>query len=330
MKIRNSTLADLDAIQTIYAHAREKMKKNGNPHQWANASPKYEDVLYDIIHLNSYIIEEKDHICGVFSLLFGVDPTYLKIEGQWLNNHPYATIHRIASDNTQKGILKTAIDYAFRFVSDVRIDTHKDNKIMRKALQQYGFTYCGIIYLKNKEPRLAYHKCNAIETERLYLRKVVKSDVDAVYNNWAKHEIVTRYMTWLPHYDITTTKQIMKMWLEDYKNDECSRFVIVTKKGDEVIGMIDVVGVENGCPEIGYVLSPYYWNRGYMTEAAKAMIDYLFSIGFNKIQIEAHIDNIASNKVIQKLGFKFIKTYERPCSIIKPEIVKINHYELEK
>ena len=330
MKIRNTTLQDLETVTKIYAYAQDEMIKNGNPHQWEHTYPKYEDVLYDVLHNNSYVIEKEGHICGVFSLLFGVDPTYLKIEGQWLNDHPYATIHRLASDGTQKGILKTALDYAFRFISDMRIDTYKDNHIMRNALKKYGFTYCGIIYLKNMLPRMAFHKCLAIETERLYLRKVVKTDVDAIYNNWAKHEIVTRYMTWLPHYDITTTKNIMKIWIEDYKRGDCDRFVIVLKSTDEPIGMIDVVDIEDGVPEVGYVLSPYYWNNGYMTEAGKAFINYLFEKGNKKISIRAQVDNIGSNRVIQKLGFNFIKTVEEPCSVLKPQIVKINCYELQK
>ena len=44
--------------------------------------------------------------------------------------------------------------------SAIRIDTHRDNKIMQHNLLKYGFTYCGIIYLANGDERLAYQKHN--------------------------------------------------------------------------------------------------------------------------------------------------------------------------
>ena len=76
----------------------------------------------------------------------------------------------------------------------------------------------------------------------------------------------------------------------------------------EVIGGIDVVDIiefRSTC-EIGYVLSKKYWNKGYMTEALKAVIDYLFNkVGFNRIQLRHLIDNVASGKVMIKSGLKY-------------------------
>lgn len=330
MIIRHTSFDDVDQLMAIYAHAREEMKKNNNPHQWKNSSPKYEDVMNDILHRNSYVIIENDHICGVFALVFGADPTYSKIEGQWLNNNPYATIHRIASDNTKKGILHIVLDFAFKLISEVRIDTHKDNSIMRHLLEKEGFSYCGIIYLPNGEPRLAYHKSEAIYSERLMLRKVVKADDNSIYNGWAKYEIVTKYMTWLPHSDIEITRNVMKMWFEDYLKNQTVRFGICLRDGT-LIGMIDIVDFVNGKnPEIGYVLSPVHWGKGYMTEACKTMVKYLFGLGYDKIIIGAHVDNKASNRVIEKVGFKFTHQETRPMSLIKPEIVTVNYYEITK
>ena len=79
-----------------------------------------------------------------------------------MNNKPYGTIHRIASVPNVHGILSTAIEYCFKKVKDLRIDTHKENVIMRNGLKKLGFTYCGIIYLENGDPRLAFQKTIAI------------------------------------------------------------------------------------------------------------------------------------------------------------------------
>lgn len=158
MEIRKATLNDLDELMRVYAHARSEMIKNDNPHQWKDSEPQLDKLVSRINDGVHYIIENNGHICGGFSLIPGKDPTYSYIEGSWLNELPYLTIHTIASDNTTKGILKAVLDYGFSLNNTIRIDTHKDNKIMIHLLEKYGFTYCGIIYLENGEPRRAYMK----------------------------------------------------------------------------------------------------------------------------------------------------------------------------
>ena len=307
------------------------MAENNNPHQWEDGYPQTNILIDDIKNGNSYVIEENGRVFGVFSLIFGKDPTYTTIDGSWLNNYPYATIHRIASDGTHKHIFKTAIDYAFKFISDLRIDTHEDNIIMHHLLNEYGFTKCGVIHLSFGDPRIAYHKSNAILTDRLVLRKLAYGDEEDIFNNYASDEEVPKYMTWLPHSDISVTKHLVNMWVSDYIDDRCSRFVLVDKDINQVIGMIDIVHFyEGNAVEIGYVLSRKYWNRGLMTEACQTFINYLFNKGIKKIFIQAHVDNIGSNRVIEKCGFRFTHQEVAPMSLMKPEMVTLNCYELVK
>ena len=87
----------------------------------------------------------------------GNDPTYDKIyDGAWKNDNPYATIHRIASSREVRGIFRAAMDFALQNYSTIRIDTHRDNKVMRNAIEKVGFEYCGIIHCRNEDERLAY------------------------------------------------------------------------------------------------------------------------------------------------------------------------------
>lgn len=92
----------------------------------------------------------------MFALILGEDVTYKYIEGKWLNNFPYGTIHRIASKQKVKGILRAAVSYGSRYTNNIRIDTHKDNKVMQHLLEKLQFRKCGIIYLLNGDPRIAY------------------------------------------------------------------------------------------------------------------------------------------------------------------------------
>ncbi len=176
-----------------------------------------------------------------------------------------------------------------------------------------------------------YLKTKCIETERLLLRKLRAEDAEPIFKNWASDPEVTKYLTWNPHENIEATKQIVYRWLEEEKDPNTFRFVITLKDIGEPIGLIDVVGYIDGSPEIGYCLSRKYWNQGYMTEAFKAFIKYLSNVGFSKVLIEAAVENIGSNRVIEKCGFTF--THQERLehqSTFKPEPVTVNWYELVK
>lgn len=161
MNIRKPDMSELNTILRIYAYAREQMKKNGNPTQWGNDKPDPETIVQDIENGYNYIIEDAGKICGVFAFLFGEDPTYQIIEGKWLNNEPYGTIHRVASDGSVTGILKECLQFCEKQIENIRIDTHADNKIMQHLLEKNGYSTCGIIYAEDGTPRIAYQKCTA-------------------------------------------------------------------------------------------------------------------------------------------------------------------------
>ena len=77
-------------------------------------------------------------------------------EGNWLDDKPYHVVHRLASTAASHGVFNDVMDYCLDIAGTLRIDTHRDNVIMRHVIDRYGFTYCGIIYLLNGDERLAY------------------------------------------------------------------------------------------------------------------------------------------------------------------------------
>ena len=56
------------------------------------------------------------------------------------------------------GVMDAVLNFCYRHCDNIRIDTHRDNSIMRHCLQKAGFAYCGIIYLANGDERLAFHR----------------------------------------------------------------------------------------------------------------------------------------------------------------------------
>lgn len=170
-----------------------------------------------------------------------------------------------------------------------------------------------------------------LETQRLRLRYITEEDTQQIFSCWASDPEVAKYVTWKAHRTIDDTREIMHYWLDEYKKPDRYRYGIELKTGGTLIGMIDVVGFHNGAPVVGYCMGRAYWGNGYMTEALGAVVKELFENSFDTIVIEAVADNIASNKVILKNGFKLVAEREDALSPQKPdEKVKINSYRLYK
>lgn len=157
--IRPATLADWSRILEIYEDARQFMRSSGNPNQWGNSHPAEHILLDDIAGNQLYVCVEADAILGVFAYIPGIDPTYLEIfDGGWLNGEPYGVIHRMAVASRHSGVASFCFQWALEQCPNLRIDTHHDNIPMQSLLKKNGFAYCGIIYLLNGNPRMAFHK----------------------------------------------------------------------------------------------------------------------------------------------------------------------------
>lgn len=156
MLIRPSRAADLPALLQLYQSARAFMSEAGNPNQWGNTNPTEEMVRDDIAGGVSYVLEDLGLILAVFALLPGPDPTYRYIEGSWPNEKPYGVIHRMACALHGKGLGSVCLDWCKRQFDCLRIDTHQDNRPMQTLIGKNGFQRCGIIYLANGDPRIAY------------------------------------------------------------------------------------------------------------------------------------------------------------------------------
>ncbi len=159
MIIRPARQEDLIEIDKIYKSAKQFMRDTGNKNQWSDDYPSARDADEGILNGTSYVCEDCGEVVATFA--FGTDgePTYDKIyEGEWKNEEPYAYIHRIAVKEQGRGIVGFCFNECFARFPNLKIDTHRDNIPMQRALLRAGFEYCGIIYLQNGEERLAYQK----------------------------------------------------------------------------------------------------------------------------------------------------------------------------
>jgi hypothetical protein len=147
-------------IMTVMNAAKKIMRQSGNLHQWGEGYPSEVVITADIERNGGFVIEDDGKVVGYFAFLPSPEPTYAKIyEGDWLDDErPYHVVHRIASYPDVHGIFSCIMDYCFSHDPNIRIDTHRDNRIMKHNIMKHGFTYCGIIYLTSGDERLAYQK----------------------------------------------------------------------------------------------------------------------------------------------------------------------------
>ena len=161
-KIRKARPTDMASIMQVMEAAKEIMRSSGNMHQWTDGYPSEAVILSDMEKGGGFVVEENSQIAAYFALLSAPEPTYAKIyDGEWLDNgQSYHVVHRIASHPDAHGIFSSIMDFCSTIDSNIRIDTHRDNRIMQHVIKKYGFTYCGIIYLASGDERLAYQLIN--------------------------------------------------------------------------------------------------------------------------------------------------------------------------
>lgn len=157
MEIRKGRLDEIEDIMHVFKVARAYMVSHGNATQWEGGYPGEDAIKTDIVNGSNYVIVERGTIIGTFAFIIGEESTYQVIKnGQWHNDRPYGTIHRLASNGTTRGIAKACFEFCFQLMDYIRIDTHKDNRSMQAAIEKYGFQVCGNIYVRNGSERIAY------------------------------------------------------------------------------------------------------------------------------------------------------------------------------
>ena len=154
---------------------------------------------------------------------------------------------------------------------------------------------------------------NIIETERLILRPLTFADAEIAYYGWTGDQDVAKYVSWLPHHSIDETM----LWLKDieWKQDEAGNIApndnyiwgFVLKENGSLFGSGGLIWEEDlQLFQVGYNIMKTYWNHGYTTEAMKAILGFAAAnLGIKKVSGGHAKENLASAKVIEKLGFVY-------------------------
>lgn len=139
-----------------------------------------------------------------------------------------------------------------------------------------------------------------IETTRLFLNEIKHTDVPIIVN-YASNKKVSDFTQNIPY---PYAEEDAKIWIiaaqEGFEKGTQFTFAIRLKPGNQFIGGIGLKkDRKHHRAELGYWIAEKFWNHGYATEAARALVKYGFqNINLNKITASHFAENFASGKVL--------------------------------
>lgn len=147
----------------------------------------------------------------------------------------------------------------------------------------------------------------SLETPRLLLRKMRLDDAAEMFE-YASDPQVSQYTTWTTHQTLEDSKKFLHSVVARYETEDALDWGIVCKVNQKFIGSCGIIiqSEVDRRAEIGYALSRAYWGQGYITEAAQALLKFGFiSLNLNRIEALCKVENLASARVMEKIGMTF-------------------------
>jgi len=155
-----------------------------------------------------------------------------------------------------------------------------------------------------------------VETKRLIMREISEQDSLDYFKLDSDPEVHT-YLGSKPIKTIVEAEKIISYIQKQYIENGIGRWAVIEKESGDFIGwsgfklMTSIVNNRTQYYDLGYRFIKQYWGKGYATETAVASLDYGFTqLNQKEICAMADINNIASNRILQKIGMKKINRFD--------------------
>ncbi len=158
--------------------------------------------------------------------------------------------------------------------------------------------------------RRSFRDIPVLETDRLLMRKILPKDEEDMHE-YAKDPATSAYLLWEPHTSRRFTRAHILYLQNQYRRAAFFDWALILKESGKMIGTCGFTEIyeKEKRAEVGYVLSPLYHRRALAPEALKKVMEYgFFSLGLEQLDARFMEDNIASQKVLIKLGFSHDET----------------------
>ncbi len=168
-----------------------------------------------------------------------------------------------------------------------------------------------------------------VETERLIFREILPTDIDGLWELDSDPD-VHRYLGNEPVTNKEQLVNVVDFIRQQYIDNGIGRWAIIDKKTNEFIGwtglkfVTDKTNNHKDYYDLGSRLIKKYWRQGIGTEAALTSLEYAFDkLKANEVYAMVDCENIGSNKILRKVGLKFIETFYH-------DGIKHNWYKIER
>lgn len=154
-----------------------------------------------------------------------------------------------------------------------------------------------------------------IETQRLIIRDLEKQDAEGIFDLDSDpdvHEFLGKH----PIKTMEQASKVIEFIRKQYIDNGIGRWAVIDKETNDFIGWTGLkyeteVRKEFNYYDLGYRFRKKYWGKGIATESAIASLNHGFEkLGYKEIGAAADVKHIASNKILKKIGLKFIETFE--------------------
>ena len=172
-------------------------------------------------------------------------------------------------------------------------------------------------------------KVERIETERLLLRPITMKDAPDIFA-YASDPEVTKYVRFVTHKNIKDTHAFIRRVQASYKKGITPLWGMQLKTTGRMVGSLGFLQWPNPDQraELGYVINRDYWGQGLVTEAASAVCRFAFKeMNVNRIEAGTIVGHIASQRVLEKCGFK-LEGVLRQRELIKGRFPDVTMYSL--
>lgn len=145
-----------------------------------------------------------------------------------------------------------------------------------------------------------------LETRRLLLREIKKEDAGDLFAYFSNKEVM-QYYGQEAFTSVEQVEELIKHFSNNFQNQRGLRWGMQLKGTSRLIGTLGLnnLVLSHKRAEIGYEIHPEYGRSGYTSEAVEKVVSYAFvELKLNRLGAMIYLENEASNKFIQKLGFQ--------------------------
>lgn len=147
-----------------------------------------------------------------------------------------------------------------------------------------------------------------VETERCFLREITDEDLPAVLSMNSDPEIL-KYLHEIPLRNLNHAREIFEKIIYPQYEQGLGRWAVIEKTSGKFIGWCGLkFRPELNDIDLGYRFLKSAWGKGFGKETAAAVLDHGFkNLKLKEITGRAHVDNLASQKILEKIGMQFIR-----------------------